>query len=306
MIDDLIIIGAGPGGLTAALYAVRSELKIVVIEKLPLSGGTAVNATVVENWPGTQTISGAEFGIKITEHAKKAGADIKTFTEVLSVDFSGDIKKIKTNNGEFKAKAVIIATGATHAKLGVPGEESLKGAGVSYCASCDGPFFKDKIIAVIGGGNSALTQALYLANIGKEVLLIHRRDAFRAEKAVVDKVNSEKKIKLVLSHIISEIIGEEKVTAIKVKDVLSGNEKNMPVDAVFIYSGISPNTSLFSQYIKMDELGFILTDENMATNVRGVFAVGDARATPFRQIVTAASDGAIAAMAAGRYIREKS
>jgi thioredoxin reductase (NADPH) len=302
---DIVIIGGGAAGLTAALYAARSGLKTVVIERFATAGGVLVNVPVIENWPGTFRISGQELAMKMSEHAKKAGAEIKLLTQMIDADFSKDPKKIKTTSGDFEAQAVIIATGTTHAHLGVAGEEKLEGKGVSYCAPCDGPFFKNKKVAVVGGGNSALSQALFLSNIAASVTLIHRRDSFRAEQALVDQVKAEKKISLLLNHVVSEIIGDEKVSGVKVKDVNSGEEKTIAVDGVFIYVGLNPNTENFGRWLKLDELGFILTDENMQTNIPGVFAVGDVRATPLRQIVTAASDGAIAAIAAGKYIRSR-
>ncbi len=304
MIYDLIIIGAGPAGLAAAMYATRSGLKTLVLDRMPITGGAMINIPTIENWPGTLTISGQELSNKMAEHAKKSGAEIKQFTDVLSVDFSDKVKKIKTNAGELECYAVIIATGAMHAHLGVPGEEELKGMGVSYCGPCDGPFFKDMDIAVVGGGNSALSQALFLAKIAKSVTIIHRRDKFRAEQALVDQVKAEKKISLLLNHVVTQIIGEGSVSGIKTKDVYTDKEKTLEVKAVFIYVGLNPNTMAFSKWLKLDEFGFIITDRDMATSVPGVFAAGDARETPLRQIVTAAADGAIAAMSAGKYLKE--
>lgn len=301
---DIIILGAGPAGLTAAIYATRSGWKTLVLDKMPMAGGTVANVPIIENWPGTSSISGQEFSNKLAEHAEKTGAELKLFDEVTEVDFSGKVKKIKTAAEELEAHAIIITMGTTHADLGVPGEEKLKGMGVSYCAPCDGSFFKDKDVAVIGGGNSALGQALYLAKIARTVTLIHRRDIFRAEEALIDQVKAEKKVLFLFNSIVSEIVGEEKVNGVKVKNVLTGKENLVKLDGVFIYAGLNPNTAVFGKWLKLDELGFILTDENMRTNVPGVFAAGDVRATPLRQIVTAASDGAIAAMAAGKYVRE--
>lgn len=302
-IYDIIIIGGGAAGLTSAIYAARGGHKTLLLEKTAFLGGVMVNTPLIENWPGTLSISGQELSRKMGEHAKKAGAEIKQSTEMLSVDFSGKIKKIKTNTGEYKAYGVIIATGTVHAHLGVPGEEKFKGKGVSYCAPCDAPFFKDKNVAVVGGGNSALGQALFLAKIAKSVLIIHRRDRFRAEQVIIDQVKAESKISLLLNHVVTSIEGKEIVSSIKVKDVQSDEEKELAVDGVFIYVGLNPNTTPFNKWLKLDELGFIITDKEMSTNIPGVFAVGDVRTTPLRQIVTAASDGAIAAIAMGKYLR---
>lgn len=305
MIYDIIIIGAGPAGLTAALYACRSGFKTLILEKTHGPGGVMASTQDIENWPGIEKIGGKELASNMAEHAKKSGTEIKYFADVQGTDLHGSIKKIKTSAGEFESHAVILATGTIHAHLGVPGEEKLLGAGVSYCAPCDATFFKDMDVAIIGGGNSALSQALFLSKIAKNVTLIHRRDGFKAEKAIIDHVKGTKNISLVLNNVVIAIIGEENVTGLKIKDVNTGKEKELDVAGVFIYVGLNPNSHIFANGLKMDELGFIAVDENMQTNMPGVFAAGDVSTTPLRQIVTAAGNGATAAMSAGKYLREK-
>lgn len=303
-IYDVIILGAGPGGLTAAMYAGRSGLKTLVLDKMPMPGGTMVNVPVIENWPGTLTISGQELSNNMAEHAKKSGAELKQFAELVSVDLSDKVKKIKTTAGEFETYSLVIATGAIHAHLGVPGEKELESMGVSYCAPCDAPLFKEKNVVVVGGGNSALSQALFIAKIVKSVTLIHRRDSFRAEQALIDQVKAEKKISFLLNHVVIEILGEGMVSGVRTKDIHNDKEQVLSVSGVFIYVGLNPNTSAFGKWLGLDELGCIIVDDSMATSVPGVFAIGDARITPLRQIITAAGDGAIAAMSAGKYLRE--
>lgn len=303
MVYDIIIVGGGPAGLNAALYASRSSLSVLVLEKMPATGGFLLDIPKIENWLGEKSIAGRELATKFSEHAKAAGAEIRTFVTVMGADLKADPKVVKTNIGNFEGKSVIIATGTTHRKLGVPGEEEFAGRGVSYCATCDGTFFKGKNVAVVGGGKSALTEALYLAKIAESVTIIHRREEFRADRILIDTVKKEPKIKLLLNSVVTEILGNGSVNLLKVKNVATEEEKLMPFDGVFIYVGLNPNTALFNG-LDIDENGFIITDKGMMTNIPGVFAAGDVRAGALMQVITAAADGAIAAVSVGKYMRE--
>ncbi len=302
---DLAIIGGGPAGLTAAIYGSRAGLKTIVIDKTPTPGGQIANSSVVENYPGIESISGEELGERMREHAEKFGAKLLYGTEVKSVNLEGEVKEIKTMKGTIKAKAVIIATGARERKLGIPGENEFKGKGVSYCAVCDAPFFKDKYVVVVGGGNSAVEEAVYLSKFAKRITIIHRRDKLRAEKAIQEKAFNTKNIDFMWNSEVKAIFGNENgVNEIEVHNKKTGDVFKHKVDGVFIYIGMIPNTELFKGQIELNDWGYIKTDERMRTNVPGVFAAGDVRDTPLRQIITAAADGAIAAVEAGKYIEQ--
>ncbi|MEK6978738.1 MAG: FAD-dependent oxidoreductase [Candidatus Micrarchaeota archaeon] len=312
---DIIVLGGGPAALNAAIYGTRAGLSVLVLEKLPAAGGFVVNTALVENWLGVESMSGFDLAAKMASHAAKFGAEIKTMTEVVGADLSGKIKKVKTADGsEYFGLTIIIASGTGHAKLGVPGEKEFFSKGISYCAPCDGMFFKGKKIAVIGGGNSAFSEAIFLSRIANEVVIIHRRSEFRAEQALVDAAKKISNISYILNSTVSEFRADEsgkKLGAVVVKNTKAQNAKPVPipVEGAFIYVGLVPNTKMLegganSQDVRVDEKGFIVTDEKMRTNIRGVFAAGDIRATPLRQIVTAASDGAIAAISAQEFISE--
>lgn len=298
---DVIIIGSGTAGLNAALYSVRAGLKTLVLEKEPITGGQIALSAIVENWIGEKSISGADLANKFTDHAKTLGAEIKTFAHVSSVDLSGEVKKVKTSVGDFESKALIIATGSKERKLAIPGENELKGKGVSYCALCDAAFFKDKEVAVIGGGNTALEEGEYLSKFASKIYLIHRREEFRAEKVILDRVNKNNKFEFMLNKTATGIIGENNVQKLKIKDVKTNEESELNISGVFIFIGMLPNSELFPD-IKKDEKGHILADEYMSTNIKGVFVAGDVRKQPMNQLVTAASDGAIAAVSAYKYL----
>lgn len=298
---DIIIIGAGPAGLSAGVYAGRAMLKALIIDKSSLAGGQISTTYLVEDYPGIVSISGEELGKAMMDQARKVGAKIHMGEEVKEVDLKNKI--VKTNKGEYKAKAIILATGAKERKLNVPGEKELKGRGVSYCAVCDAPFFKDKEVVVVGGGNSAVEESSYIAKFAKKVTIVHRRDKFRADKILQDRVFSNKKIEVLWNTEVKEIKGKDSVESVILYNNKSGETKEMEVDGVFIYIGMIPNTELFD--LEKDEKGYIITNEKMETNIEGVYAAGDVRKSYVKQAVTAAAEGAIAALMAEKYIENK-
>lgn len=292
---DYIIIGAGPAGLSSAQYAARGGLKTLVLEAMG-EGGQVAQIADLENYPGVYpAVNGFDFIQVMKEQALAFGAVIKN-VQVSSIDKTGDNFVIKTRDTIFTSRALCIATGAVHKNLGVPGEKEFTGRGVSYCATCDGPFFKNKKIVVVGGGDSACSEAVYLSNISKDVKIIHRRDTFRAQKAVVDKMLAAG-VEPVYDTVVKSINGNMKVESVTIENVKTGEQKELPCDVVFIFAGMAPQTELV-EMLKKDAGGYIITDENMQTSIPGLFAAGDVRAKPFRQIVTAVNDGAIAANAA--------
>ncbi len=299
---DLIIIGGGPAGLTAYLYAVRARLKTLLIEKLS-PGGQVLLSDLVENYPGfPEGLPGWQLIEKFVAQVERLGFD-KLNTEVLSVAMEGQWKVVKTANGKsLKTKALIIATGASPKSLGVPGEKELVGKGVSYCATCDGPFFRDQIVAVVGGGNTAVQEALFLTKFAKKVYLIHRRDQLRAQKILQERILSNEKIEILWNTVVEKISGKEIVEGVHLLNKVTGEQKRLSVDGVFIFIGSFPQTSFLQGFLKLDKKGFILTDAEMRTDVPGVFAAGDVRAKVCRQIVTACGDGATAAYRAEHYV----
>lgn len=302
---DFIIIGAGAAGLSAAQYASRAGLKTLVIDE-SIPGGQALNIVQLENYPGLfPAVSGSAFIESMKEQAKSFGAEIIQ-TSVSSIDKVAEHFVITTSSLVYRSLTLLLATGASHRKLEVPGEKEFEGRGVSYCATCDGPFFRNKHVVVVGGGDSACDEANYLSTICSQVTMVHRKASFRAQKSVAQRVLSNPKISVLFNSVIKEIRGEKKVSSVIISSSAKGSETEvqLPCDAVFVFVGMLPRTSLFST-LKTDSSGYIITDEKMATRVPGLFAAGDVRSKPFRQIVTAASDGAIAANEAGLYVREK-
>ena len=296
---DVAIIGAGPGGLASAIYAGRAGLKTIVFEK-STEGGQILLTDMIEDYPGFVSISGNALAENFLNHAKTFGANF-TNEEIIEADLVSKIKRLKTDLGnEYTAKTVVIATGSNPRKLGVPGEEEFINRGVSYCAVCDGSFFKDKRVVVIGGGDSAVEEGLYMTKIAKEVTLIHRRDKLRAQKIAQERA-FKSKMKFIWDSVVTEIGGSKSVEYVMIKNLKTNEMTKYPTDGVFIYVGLIPNTQIFKDQVKTDENGFILTDEHMETNLEGVYAVGDVRKTPLRQIVTAASDGAIAVIDMTKY-----
>ena len=298
---DIIILGGGPAGLSAAIYAARSAAKTAIID-ISMLGGQPSNYLELENYPGFAKIGGYDLMEKFEEHADMFGIQKFPMEEIQSVDLTSDIKTVTTLNGEFKAKSIIIATGAQSKKLGVEGEKEFVGRGVSYCAVCDGAFYKDKVVAVVGGGNAAVEEASYLTKFASKVYLIHRRDELRADKIVQERAFKNEKLEFIYDTIVNKINGENLVKSATIENVKTHEIKDLAIDGIFPYIGFEPNADLFTGQIKQDKNGFIIVDEAMQTSVKGVYAIGDVRVTPLRQVITAAADGAIAAVYAGRYI----
>jgi thioredoxin reductase (NADPH) len=300
---DLAIIGGGPGGLTAGIYGARAGLRTLILEKLN-PGGQVITTDILENYPGfTEPISGIELIDKMVEQATKFGVEIQN-AEVTGIELSADnIKIIHTTSGDISAIGVIIATGAYHKHLGVPGEDRFWGSGVSCCATCDGMFYRGKKVVVVGGGDTAIKEALFLTKFASEITIIHRRDRLRATKVLQDRIlNMPDKVNFEWKSFVKEILGENKVTAVKLGSVDSDEEKILKCDGVFIFVGFSPTTDFVRGFVEMDERGYIITDDNMKTSVPGVFACGDARKKLLRQIITACGEGATAAFSAEQYI----
>ena len=300
MVYDLIIIGGGPAGLSAAIYALRARLNIVLIEKMAVGGQIALTDNI-ENYPGFPSLSGAELMQKFEEHAAGLGLKI-IYDEIKDITDNGQYKTLRGVNESYKAKTVIITVGASPKRLNIPGEREFTGRGVSYCATCDGPFFKDEDIAVIGGGDSALKEANYLTKIVKSVVLIHRRKEFRAEKIIQEKLHNAKNITMELEHSPISINGNKTVESITIENLKTKERKTVPVKGVFIFIGINPQTS-FLKNIEKDEGGFIKTDHyTLMTSMPGVFCAGDAHSKKLLQVATAVGEGALAATAAEEFV----
>ncbi len=297
---DYIIVGAGPAGLASAQYAARGGLKTLVLDPAG-AGGQVLQIFELENYPGVYPlVNGADYMDKMRQQAEAFGAEVQ-MAQVTSIDKRGADFFISTRNKNFTAPCICIATGAVHRNLDVPGEKEFTGRGVSYCATCDGPFFRNKKIVVVGGGDSACSEAIYLSTISNDVSIVHRRDSFRAQKAVVDKMLAAG-VKPIYDTVVKAISGNVKVESVTLENVKTGEQRNFACDAVFIFTGMLPQTELIEMLPK-DPSGYIITDENMETSVPGLFVAGDVRSKPFRQIVTAVSDGAIAAHVASERIR---
>lgn len=289
---DLIIIGGGPAGLTAGIYALRYGLSTLLIEKDVIAGQIA-GTDIVENYPGFISIKGPELMEKFTEHATSMGVKIENAI-VSSISTDKYKKIINTDNGILESKAVIISTGADPKKLDVPGESEFIGKGVSYCATCDAPFYKEKTVIVVGGGESAATDALILSNIAKKVYIIHRRDSLRASKILQERISQKNNIEIIWNTVIEKIIGKNRVTNVLLKNIETKSNIEMPIDGVFIYIGITPNTDFIE--VEKNKYGFIITKPNLETSISGIYAAGDCRDTLIWQVVTAVADGAIAAV----------
>lgn len=288
---DLIIIGSGPAGLSAAIYAQRAKLSTIIIEANYISGGQIVDTYEVDNYPGLPGISGMDLSTTLRDHAEKMGSEFVT-DEVKSLDLDGQDKKVITKSTEYHARTILLATGAKHRKLGVPGEEKFTGSGVSYCATCDGAFFKDKVVAVVGGGDVAVEDAVFLSRLCKKVYLIHRRDELRAAKILQDNLFSQNNIEILWDSIVKEINGDFQVKNITVENVKTQKKHDLEVNGCFIAVGIVPNSEMVKDQLKLDRGGYIVAEEDGVTSVPGVFAAGDVRTKQLRQIITAASDGA--------------
>ena len=301
-IYDLIIIGSGPAGLSAAIYAQRARLDALVIEKEMMSGGQVLTTYEVDNYPGLPGINGFDLGMKFREHADRLGARFAE-DQVLQVEKTEEGFLVKGEKETYRSRTVLIATGAAHRKLGVPGEERLAGMGVSYCATCDGAFFRDKVTAVAGGGDVALEDAIFLSRICRKVYLIHRRDELRGAKSLQEAVMALDNVEILWDTVIEEIQGDGQVESLKLKNKKTGEERDLPVQGVFIAVGITPNSQAFEGTVEMDR-GYIIAGEDCRTSVPGILAAGDVRTKQLRQIVTAAADGANAVTSAEQQILE--
>lgn len=297
---DIVIVGAGPGGLCAGLYGSRANRKTVCIEKM-MPGGEIVNTEMVEDYPGFEIIGGPELAAKFEAHARKFGLEIIT-DNVVEIYSDGKYKIVKGDDDEYRAKAVIVATGGRPRKLGVPGEEELAGRGVSYCALCDGAFFKDQVIAVSGGGDAAVEEGMFLTKYGKRVYVVHRRNELRAQKVIQDRAFKNDKLEFVWDSVIEKINGKGKVESIAIKDLKSGKTRVMTVGAVFPFIGFVPNSDIFRDPIEKDEIGYIITNQQMETSIKGIWAIGDVRKQLCKQITNAVCDGTTAGVAADKYI----
>lgn len=300
-IYDLIIIGSGPAGLSAAVYGKRAGLDLLVLEKQPMSGGQVLNTYEVDNYLGLPGINGFDMGMQFREHADKMGVEFAE-AEVTSVVDNKDIKEVITDIGNYKTRTLILASGAQHAKLGVPGEEELAGMGVSYCATCDGAFFKNKTVAVVGGGDVAVEDAIFLAGNCEKVYLIHRRDELRAADVLQKSLLSLPNVEVLWSHVVEKICGEDMTESLQIKDVKTGEVNYLPVAGVFVAVGIVPQTEVYEGLVEMNKGGYIIAGEDCATSAAGIYAAGDLRAKNLRQIITAVADGANAATSAWGYL----
>lgn len=298
---DVVILGGGPAGFSAGIYTARGNVSTAILD-VSMLGGQPSNYLELENYPAFMKIGGFELMEKFEEHADMFGVQKFPMQEIEVIDLVSYPKIIRTKEVEFRAKSVIVATGAKPMKLGVKGEEEFIGRGVSYCAVCDGAFYKDKVVAVVGGGNSAVEEAIYLTKFASKVYIIHRRDELRADKIIQDRAAKNEKIEFVLNSVVCEIQGQDLVNNLILKNTKTDEMFNLAVDGVFPYIGITPNVENISGQITQDKAGFIITDETMKTSIDGVFAIGDVRKTPLRQVITAASDGAIAGVYAVKYI----
>ena len=299
---DIGIIGGGTAGMTAAIYGQRAGKKTLIIEGGAF-GGQITSSPNVENYPGIASVSGSEFSMNLLDQATKLGADTVT-EQVTGIRDEGAQKVIVTKGQEYPCKSVILATGVTHRHLGAPGEERLTGAGVSYCATCDGMFFRGRDVAVVGGGSTALQDAEFLSNYCKKVYLIHRRDEFRGEDSIVKRLREKDNVEFILSATVKEIVGEMVVEKLILNHVKTGETSELPVNGVFVAVGQIPKNEMFADVVKLDVGGFILAAEDCVTSHPGIFAAGDCRTKEVRQLTTAAADGAVAALAACKYIAE--
>lgn len=300
---DIIIVGAGPAGMTAAIYASQARKKILILEK-SVYGGQIVSADKVKNYPGFEEISGYEYATKLYNQVKTFNPDFK-FEEVIEIKNNDDLKEVITNKNSYKGKSVIISTGSKNRKLGLPNEDKLIGKGVSYCSTCDGMFFKDKVVAITGGGNNAIDDALYLSDIASKVYIIYRQKDFKIDSLNLEKLKEKDNVKFILNSNIIELIGQDKLESIVVKDNDTNTENKIDVVGVFIAIGHIPVSSMCKNLVKTNETGYIIADENCNTNIDGIFAAGDIRIKPVRQLTTACSDGTVAALNACKYLNKK-
>lgn len=299
---DLIVVGGGPAGLCCALYGSRAGLKVLLLERF-FAGGQMITTPEISNYPGFEPGSGADLAMAMEKSAQRYGAEIKN-EEATALRLTDEIKTIVTATGEYQAKAVVLCNGASRRQLDVPGEMQFMGRGVSYCATCDGNLYRGGVVAVIGGGNTALEDALYLSGLCKEVVLVHRRDQFRGEALLAKQVMAAPNITKKLGYVVSDVAGDTKVRSITLKSVTDGTTQQVLVDGVFVAIGTKPATDLLQGQVALSADGFVKAGEDCKTNLPGVFVAGDLRSKPLRQVVTAVADGAVAAASAGQYLRE--
>ena len=301
---DTIIIGGGPGGYTAALYAARAGFSALVLEKLS-PGGQMATTDQIDNYPGfPQGVNGFELALEMQKGAQRFGAQTE-LAEVLQVDLRGPVKEVVTQKETYRAPTVVLATGASPRELGLPGERELRGRGVSYCATCDGMFYRGKTVAVVGGGNTAAADVLYLSRLCEKVFLIHRRDQLRASRVYLEPLKQAENVEILWDSQVTELLYGETLTGIKVRNKKTGEVKELSLDGLFLAVGQLPNTQLFQGQVELDAAGYVVADETTRTNLPGVFAVGDLRQKPLRQVVTAAADGAVAAHFLEEYLSQQ-
>ncbi|MBP5266315.1 MAG: thioredoxin-disulfide reductase [Lachnospiraceae bacterium] len=301
MLYDVIIIGNGPAGLSAAIYGMRAGLKTLVLSDNPMSGGQIATTYEVDNYPGLPKIGGMELGDKFEEHAKALGAEFRQ-ASVSSIEDKGDVKVVVTDKESLETKTVVLSIGADHSKLGVPGEKELTGMGVSYCATCDGAFFRNRVVAVVGGGDVALEDAIFLSRFASKVYLIHRRDEFRGAKVLQEQVKANEKIEIIYDTVVDEVVGKDAVECLRLSNKKTGEQCELPVNGVFMAVGTRPNVAGIQGLPEQDEKGYLVAGEDCATSIPGIYAAGDVRTKQLRQVVTAAADGANAITSIERYL----
>lgn len=301
-VRDVAVIGGGPAGLTAGLYLCRGKIDTILLEQ-KLTGGQAVKSPLIENYPGfPEGISGAELVERMMQQVDRFGLEVMTFAPAMKLSLDGHVKVLSLDNGEVLANAVIIATGRSPRKMGIPGEEEFSGRGISYCATCDGPLFTEKVIMVIGGGDAAVEEALHLTKFGSKVILVHRRDELRASSYLQERALSEPKLEFMWNSEIEEIKGEQLVKSAIISNNVTGERTEVPVSGVFFYVGNVPNTGFAADAVELDETGYVISDQNLESSVPGIFAAGDVRANRFKQVIIAAAEGALASSSAHRYL----
>lgn len=300
---DVLVIGAGPAGMTAAIYAARAGYKTAMAE-VGVPGGQAATTEIIENYPGFPNgVAGPDLMYKFFEQTQTFGVEM-LYGYVEGIDTADEAKKVKIGDNVYESKTVIIASGAKPKTLGVANEDRLRGRGVSYCATCDGFFFKDKEVMVVGGGDTAVEEAMYLTKMCSKVTLIHRREQLRANRTAQNRALANEKLEIIYNTTLEEIIGEDKVTSVRLKNKITGEETIMPIEGIFIFAGYTPNNDFFPSQLAVDERGYVLTDEKMATNLPGIFAVGDVRQKPLRQVTTAVGDGGVVITAVEDYLAQ--
>ena len=301
-IRDVAIIGGGPSGLTAGLYLCRAKIDAVLLDE-QLTGGEAAYSPLIENYPGfPEGVSGADLMEKIKAQADRFGLEVKTFAKVMNLGVDGQVKTVQLENGEVGARVVIVTTGRSPRKMGIPGEEEFSGRGISYCATCDAPLFKERVVMVVGGGDAAVEEALHLARFASKVFLVHRRDELRASSYLQERILSEPKMEFIWNSELAEIKGEKMVNSAVVINNLTRERTEIPVSGIFFYVGNVPNTGFLKEVVELNDDGYIVTDDRLESSVPGIFAAGDVRANYFKQVVLAAAEGALAALSAQRYL----